>query len=469
MQRKAAVTVRRLNAPHQEESFSKFLPLNDALKQEVFAAVKEVFDAAGGKSLLKSSGDVYIKPNGVDAKPYGFTRAELVEAVIQYWKDAGARTVYLFENPTQCTFARMVFELTGYGEICRRLGAKPVYLDEEEFVTYRFHGKRPEAEEELGYRSPEFHITRFVKERLIDHADENLYISIPKMKTHSMAGVTLGVKNQWAFVMPADRREDHNYNLPYKLSDVLSFVRPDFTLIEGIEATVYGHYPLLAFADKSIQPFRVLIGSKNVVAADLVGVRLFGMELEDVPYLKLAIERGYAEGVRGLEDIEVIGDISDSTEKFEYKLYPQFPADVPILKGKERLCAEGCLDNPLTLLQALTYDYGGRGGWTMVMGKGHDRAEIDAITGKVLIIGQCAFKELGDDLIRRLGKKNVYYSGHCNDLCATLNALCHLMKVNPSVFAHKSLLKSAQLLLQARFHGTKAIVPHPLAAMIKVV
>jgi len=469
MQKKASVTVRRLNAPHQEESFSKFLPLGDSLKREAFDAVKEIFDAAGGKSLLKSSGDVYIKPNGVDAKPYGFTRAELVEAVIQYWKDAGARTVYLFENPTQCTFARMVFELTGYSEICRRLGAKPVYLDEEEFVKCRFEGKRPEAEEEMGYRSPEFRITRFVKERLIERGDENLYIDLPKMKTHSAAGVTLGVKNQWGFVMPGDQREDHNYNLPHKLADVLALVRPDFTLIEGIEATVYGHYPLLSFADRSIKPFRVLVGSKNVVAADIVGVRLFGMELADVPYLKMAVERGYGEGVFGLEDIEVVGDISDFTEKYEYRLYEQFPEDVPIIKGKERVCPEGCMDNPLTLLQALAYDYGGKGGWTMVMGKGHDKAEIDTVTGRVLVIGRCAQAELGEDLVRRLGKKYVYFSGHCNDLCATLNALCHLMKVNPSVFAHKSLLKSARLLITARLHGTKAIVPHPLAAMIKVV
>ena len=55
-----SVIVRRLQFPHQKESFTEFRPLNNALKEEVFAAVKEIFDAAGGKSLLKSSGDVYM-------------------------------------------------------------------------------------------------------------------------------------------------------------------------------------------------------------------------------------------------------------------------------------------------------------------------------------------------------------------------------------------------------------------------
>jgi len=70
LEKKESVTVRRLQSPHQNESFTKFYPLNNALKEEVFAAVREIFDAAGGKSLLKASGDVYLKPNGIDSKAY---------------------------------------------------------------------------------------------------------------------------------------------------------------------------------------------------------------------------------------------------------------------------------------------------------------------------------------------------------------------------------------------------------------
>ena len=35
MEKKATVYVRHLNAPHQEESLTKFMPLNEALKKEV--------------------------------------------------------------------------------------------------------------------------------------------------------------------------------------------------------------------------------------------------------------------------------------------------------------------------------------------------------------------------------------------------------------------------------------------------
>ena len=470
MAAKSAVTVTRLQTPHQGEPFTQFKPLSPALKDEVFAAVAGLFGEAGGKKMLKKSGDVYLKPNAIDSKPYSYTRPELVEAVIRYWKTAGARHIYLIENCTQSNFTRMVFELTGYSEICRRYGVREVYLDEEKNVPLAFKGKESESREEGGYAQTGFRIPRFIKENLIDRAEENLYISLPKLKTHSMAGVTLGVKNQWAFPQPGDRRSDHNYNLASKLVDVLSYIQPDFTIIEGVEAVVYGHYPATALADKCVLPFRVLISGANVVAADLVGARLFGLTPEqDVLHLKLAIDRGYSRGVHSLDDVEITGDISDFNRRYSWDLYPQFPQDITILAGKELCCREGCRNNPLTVIQTLAYDFKGKGGWTFVMGKGHDPEVIDAIKGRVMVAGHCAIAELGDRLVARLGRKNVYFSGYCNDLCATTNALCHLMNVNPLLMAPLPFLKSIKLLALSKLHGSQAMVPFFFAHKIKVV
>ncbi|MCL2022958.1 MAG: DUF362 domain-containing protein [Oscillospiraceae bacterium] len=466
---KAKVIVKRLQSPHQNESFTKFQPLNSALRDEVFKVVAEIFDEHGGKALLKSSGDVYIKPNGIDSKYYCFTRPELVEAVIAYWKKAGARHIYLFENSTQSNFTRMVFALVGYTDICKKYGVTEIFLDEEKSVDFEFKGKKPEGEDEKGYRHTTFAIPKIIVDKLINEQDQNLYISLPKLKTHSMAGVTLGVKNQWAFPQQNDRRPDHNWNLPYKLADVLGYLQPDFTLTEGIEATVFGHYPVTAFADKCIKPFKVLLGSTNVVAADLVGSRLFGLSVDDVPHLKVAIERGYSRGVNSLDDVEIAGDISDFTQRYDYDLVQEFPSDVQIIKGKERLCAEGCKNNPLTLLQVLTYDYNGKGGWTLIMGKGFDPSEIDAIQGRVLVMGRCAATEIGDRLVSRLSKKNVYFSGHCNDLCATTNAMCHLTKISPLKLAPLPFFHTAKVYLTSLVKGTQANIPFLLADVFKVV
>lgn len=469
MSEKSTVYVRHLKAPHQNESLTKFMPLSGALKRDVYSAVYEIFDAAGGEALLKSSREVFIKPNGIDGQPYCYTRPEFVEAVISYWNEHGAKKVYLFENSTQSNATRLVYAVTGYDAVCRRTGATPVYLDEDKTVELEFKGRPSKEQDPAGYVKTTFGMPEFVIKNLMENKDKNLYISLPKLKTHSMAGVTLGVKNQWAFPCQASRGFDHNYNLANKLADVLSFVRPDLTLIEGVEGTIYGHYPVTALADRAVLPLRVIVGGKNVVAVDMVGASIFGLTLEDVPHLRHAIENGLSDGVNSLDDIHIDGDVSMYTKRYPYDLMDAYPKDVKVLMGHERCCKQGCQNNPLTLLQILYNDHGGKGGWTMVMGKGHDTKELDAIEGKVLIVGDCAINEAGERLISRLGRKNVYLSPKCNSLASSAAAMFHLMKVDPMVFVPINPVKALGCLVLSKLHGSTALVPSPFSNRIKTV
>ena len=98
---KTKVIMRRLQSEHNPDTFTLFRPLGEKLREEIGVVTAQVFDSLGGKALLKSSGDVYIKPNAIDYRPYTFTRPEVVEAVVRYWLHAGARNVYLMDNCTQ--------------------------------------------------------------------------------------------------------------------------------------------------------------------------------------------------------------------------------------------------------------------------------------------------------------------------------------------------------------------------------
>ena len=459
---KTKVYVRHLNSEYQKESRTKFLPLSKEMADEIKTTVYEILDNAGGEKLLKSSKNVYIKPNGIDGKAYCFTRPEMVKAVIEYFKEHGANKIYLFENSTQSNYTRLVFELTGYKKICKETGAIPVYLDEDKGQIYEFKGKDD-------YESNKFEMPNFVIKNLIEDRDKNLYISLPKLKTHSMAGVTLGVKNQWAFPRQSDRGFDHNHSLGNKLVDVLSYVRPDFTIIEGVEGTIYGHYPVTALADKAVLPLKLIIAGENVVATDMIGAKVFGLGLEDVKHLRLAVEKDLAGGVKSYDDIEVDGDISMYTTKYPTDLYDAYPEDVRRIYGKTMACKEGCVNNPMTLLQILYNDHHGKGGWTMVMGKGFDMNEIDSITGKVLVVGHCAIDEVGDYLVKKLGKKNVFFSGKCNELAKSAAAMFYLMKVSPLEFAPINPFVSVKCVLLAKLHGTKALVPSLVSNHFKTV
>jgi hypothetical protein len=218
-----------------------------------------------------------------------------------------------------------------------------------------------------------------------------------------------------------------------------------------------------------------------VVAVDIVGARIFGKRIADVPHLKIAVERGLGDGIESERDITITGDCSDYdsldllNEWSEYggqypdDLIPEFPADVAIIKGKEMACREGCVNNSLANLQILTFDAQGRGGWTLVLGKGFSDEVVEGIKGPVLVVGPCAVKEIGQRLVDRLGKGKVYLSHECNDLRAVVESMCHLMKVSPFKLAPPiNPLKGLVLIIQAMMNGSSGRMTNPFANFIKL-
>ncbi len=243
--------------------------------------------------MLRSSRDVYIKVNGVGPEPYVYTSPEVLREAILYFRSCGARNIYVIENSTQANFTRLVFHSTGYLNICKETGAVPVYLDETGAVPIFL-----ESLEEF------IDISDFVYERLIEQRNENFYLSIPKLKTHSMSQVTLSIKNQFGLVHQKSRIADHNYRLHQKFADIYRVIRPDFALIDGLIATNHGHYPTTYNAPKCVVPMDILIGGVDPLATDVVGSALMGFELAEVKHLDLCRKAGI--GVSDMNQIDII-------------------------------------------------------------------------------------------------------------------------------------------------------------------
>jgi hypothetical protein len=279
-----------------------------------------------------------------------------------------------------------------------------------------------------------------------------------------MARVTLGIKNQWGFPQHADRGKDHNYNLHSKLIDLYEYIKPDVTIIDGTEGTIHGHYPPTAWENKLIKKFEILIGGRDTLAVDVVGARIFGLTLDDVPHLKIAHKRGLGEG--DLSKIRVKGkNLDDYSEVYPWDLLQKFPEDVMIVKGTELLCREGCQNNPLASLQVFAYDHKEkfRGGWFLVMGKGHDENLVEILKEKGftkgLVAGYCAINEVGEILRNEFGKRKVFFSGDCNNLAETVKAILKLSGM--TVFDLLSLPTEELMALidSAKEHGSTALVP----------
>jgi len=416
--------------------------------QGIAASVREVFGHfGGGKKLLKESRDVYIKVNAIDLKKYCYSDPEVIREAILYFREEGARDIYVIENCTQGNFTRLVFKGTGIDAVCRETGAVPVFLDET--------GSVPVYLETL---ESFIDISDFVYERLIRDRDRNLYLSIPKLKTHSMSQVTLSIKNQFGLVHQASRIADHNFKLHQKFADIYRILRPDFALVDGTIATNHGHYVAEKYADICVVETKCLIGGDDPLAVDVAAASFLGYDLKSVKHLYLSSKTGI--GVGDIRNIEIInrGLYNKRKQRFTHELLDRFPSDVVILRGRERCCAEGCRRNTETVVEIFNADNNGRGGFTILMGKGIDPVAVKKITGPVHIAGSCAIQDYGLELAERLGKKNVTMSPGCNNLAATIHGLCKHMKVSPISLAKLNPVISLPALLTARIKGTKAII-----------
>ena len=435
--------------------------INEDISTAVNDILSKIEDSSG--PILKESKKIYLKPNGIDFKKHSFTSPQVLKSIIEYFKEKGA-DVYVMENSTQANMTRIVFALNGFKDVCEQTGAKIIYLDEEDTKNFEFKGKPSIEEDPKGYNLKIFRLP-LTDVKIMENRDKITYINIPKLKTHSMTVVTLGIKNQWGFPEHADRGKDHNYNLHSKLVDTYELIKPDLTLIDGTEGTIHGHYPPTAWEDKLVIPFKILIGGRDTLAVDVVGARIFGFSIKDVPHLKIANKRGLGEG--DLSKIEVIGkDLADYKEKYPWDLRQKFPDDVKIIKGKKLLCREGCQNNPLATLQVLAFDHVEKfkGGWFLVMGKGHDDDLVEQLKEegytKGLVAGYCAVDEVGQKLLKEFGKRKVFFSGACNNLAETVKAELKLSKMTvfdlvPSISTEELM----SLIDEANKNGSRALTP----------
>jgi uncharacterized protein (DUF362 family) len=416
--------------------------------QGLRAAFDEVFSPHGGIEAVipRNGGTVYVKPNGVHFTPYTHTDPAVLEALLAYLRDHGYTRLAVMESATAGNFARLVFKVTGYARLCRRYGAEAVYLDE---------GPTVQVDLRDGTRA---RIPRRLRDGIVNRQGAT-YLSLPKLKTHPMTTVTLGVKNQQAFPVDVDRMDRHSHGtLHRRLAALYALTRPDFCIVEGLTATAHGHFPAKALLDECLVPLNVLVGGPDTLAVDVVGARILGYGLEEVEHLRLCAEWGLGRGDLSRLDLRGL-PLSRFTERLPHALLGRFHPEVRWVVGRDRACVEGCRGNSECIQEMLYNDYQGRGGWTLVCGSGFEETDFDGLPGDILVVGPCACDEVADALRHRYPGRKLYLVPEHNDLMANTRYQARLMGVTPVRMVPLNPLISALTLLQARLHGLTARVP----------
>jgi uncharacterized protein (DUF362 family) len=224
-------------------------------------------------------GKVVIKPNLIINRPYPVTTSpKTVECIVNYFKEK-AKEIIIAEGSGMCRGGtNKAFLDLGYSELAEKSGIKLVDLNVDDYEIR----KNPEA-----LRLKEFKFPLTLKNSFL--------ISAAVLKRHSMAKVTLSLKNMMGASIGKKARF-HFLGLNKSIVDINLYRKPDLALIDGIESSSRE-------LGGEVTRYDVMIFSENPVAADAVGANILGLDPLSVPHIKLAQEKGL--GIARLEEIEV--------------------------------------------------------------------------------------------------------------------------------------------------------------------
>ena len=249
--------------------------------------VSKAIETAGGMGRFVSKGDtVVIKPNmGWDRRPEqsANTNPEVVASVVKLCFDAGARTVKVFDNP--CDDARRTYVQSGIAAAARKMGAKTPYLDDRKFRKVNLNGE-------------------VLKEWEVyqDVLEADKVINIPIAKHHSLAGLTLSMKN-WMGAIGGWRSRLH-WKLDESLADLAAFFRPSLTILDCVRILT-ANGPQGGSLSYVRQLNTVVVGTDQV-AVDAFGASLFESHTDKTNSARRArrsIQNAAARGI-GRMDLE---------------------------------------------------------------------------------------------------------------------------------------------------------------------
>jgi uncharacterized protein (DUF362 family) len=251
----------------------------DDPKKLVAAAIENL----GGMGQFVSSGDiVVVKPNiGWSRTPEqaANTNPQVVEALVEMCLDAGARTVKVFDRP--CNPARRTYSMSGIAEAATRAGADVSYVDDRKFKDIAI----PEGE---AVKSWQIYTEIF---------DADVLVNVPILKHHSMARVTMGMKNLMGLL--GGNRESIHVHFDQKLADINTVIRPHLTVIDAFRV-LKAHGPN-AGTPEDVQVAGQVIAGTDPIAVDSYGARLFGevtgtgLTGGDLGYIRMGHEMGLGE------------------------------------------------------------------------------------------------------------------------------------------------------------------------------
>jgi uncharacterized protein (DUF362 family) len=237
--------------------------------------VRRAISALGGmKRFVTQGAKVVIKPNiCVAYHTYEYaatTNPWVVGALVKLCLEAGAKQVQVLDFPFGGTIDE-AYSKSGIAEQVKLAGGDMVGMPRFKFVPTEIPSGQDLREANI----------------FDDVLKADVLIDVPIAKHHSLARLTMGMKNLMGVV--SDRPSIH-HNMGQRLADLTSRVKPGLTVIDAVRILVANGPTGGNLAD--VKQLDTIIASPDIVAADSYGTTLFGLRPDDLSYIKAASAMG---------------------------------------------------------------------------------------------------------------------------------------------------------------------------------
>ncbi len=261
--------------------------------EAVKPALEEALNAVNGLDFVKPGMKIIIKPNLVSFKKpdaAATTHPALLEALVEMLLARGA-DVTIGDSPGgphSLPLLNRVYAATGMDRV-EKLGAKLNRNMNEKTVDF------PEGKV----------LKKFTYTEYLNEADA--IIDFCKLKSHGMLGMSAAVKNLFGTIPGLKKPEVHykfqnDAEFADMLVDLNEYFKPRLAICDAVVG-MEGNGPTAG----TPRQIGAIIASKSTYYADVVGAELIGMNIDGLPTLQAAYERGFAPA--SSKNLRVYGDI----------------------------------------------------------------------------------------------------------------------------------------------------------------
>jgi len=244
----------------------------DAYDQPLETTIRHGIELSGADVAGRR---VVLKPNLVEFDPASVinTHPTVVAATVVALRRLGAREVVVAEGPGHRRDTEYLLDASGLLGALRDVGAR--------YVDLNVDAVRP-----LPLRSRYTALGQLYVPATVLEAD--LLVSMPKLKTHHWAGVTLSMKNMFGIVPGSvygwPKNVLHWQGIANSILDInAALTMPRLAIVDGIVG-MEGNGPIQGVA----KPMGVLVFGTDWVAVDGTCTRLMALEPTRVDYLRQA-------------------------------------------------------------------------------------------------------------------------------------------------------------------------------------